>query len=69
MTKKDYIAIAAVIAGEREKMGALSDDVDGAVYRALEAKRAVLAHVLAITFKADNPRFDRDKFLKACDVT
>ena len=55
MTKKDYITIAAAIAEVK-------------VYNSDEENISLkIATSLANVFKWDNPKFDRDKFLKACN--
>ena len=62
MTRKDYVRFAAVInsldcpyTGKRIKYG-----WNGAKF--------ALAEKISDVFAADNPRFDRAKFLKACGV-
>ncbi len=50
MTRKDYVAIARAIALVR-------GDCDGLV---------PLVEELCAIFKADNPRFDKDRFISAC---
>lgn len=57
MTKKDYERIARAIAGTSHPYGR-----DGEYVLYLLARR------LADTLEDDNPRFDRQKFLKACNV-
>lgn len=52
MTRKDYVAIAEAIA----LYGSDTEDV-----------RAV-AHAIASVMAADNPNFDRARFLDACGV-
>lgn len=52
MTRRDYVAIAAVLAGAY-----CTEDQIGV--------RAV-AYRMADMLAADNPRFDRARFLKAC---
>ena len=59
MTRKDYEAIARAIARSRGHWAA----VDVAVH-AIEAT----AGQIAVTLAADNPRFDRERFLAACMV-
>lgn len=62
MTRKDYIAIAAAIQRARSASN----------YR--ETQEAMLemhtgcAHSIADALALDNPRFDRERFLKACGV-
>lgn len=57
MTKKDYIAIArAISVSERPNTSETRDSIDE------------LAKRLCSIFAADNPRFDRARFLKACGV-
>jgi hypothetical protein len=55
MTRKDYIAIA-------EAIRLTTEDEYGRDSTGLAFCASRIAHVMA----ADNPRFDRDKFLKAC---
>jgi len=54
VTKKDYIAFAKAIKEEQEQ-GSFHASLDSLVNRICDI------------FVADNPRFDREKFLKACD--
>lgn len=61
MTKKDYILIAKVIkheAGKWEAKNSLATIVIGNIYEAF-----------CTELKLENPAFDRQKFLKACEVT
>lgn len=56
MTKKDYELIASQINGSR-------------FYRNEQyIVTEFLVNRLANVFKADNPKFDRDKFLEACGI-
>jgi len=57
MTKKDYIAIAAVINRVHQAF-----DWDPAAQDAITSITDGLCRMLA----TDNPRFDRDRFMKAC---
>ena len=57
MTKKDYIAVAAVV---RQEYGSASDEERGVIED--------IAGQLARVFAADNGRFDRGRFLRACGV-
>jgi hypothetical protein len=56
MTRKDYVAIAAVLAQAAKHTGA--------DYVTVGIVAALTANVMA----RDNPRFDRARFLKACGV-
>lgn len=56
MTRKDYILIAAAIASMPTHAPAL------------RTARESAARVLADALAADNPRFDRGRFLKAAGV-
>jgi hypothetical protein len=56
VTKKDYIALAAALVEAKKEVGA-SKTVHGAYVRAL-------CNVL----KADNPRFDRERFDAAAEA-
>ena len=60
MTRKDYVAIAAGIAAAKAKYAKDCVPEHAALY--------VAAQMLAATLAADNPRFDRAKFLQACGV-
>lgn len=59
MTRKDYVLIAAAIA---ESVVVYRDNYFAA--EAIGANARFLANRLA----TDNPRFDRNKFLKACGL-
>lgn len=61
MTRKDYVAIAAAIhrTGMARRIG---KGLDG------ERTLQLVAIDIAATMAADNPRFDRARFLKACGV-
>lgn len=58
MSKNNYVAIAATIKNIRE------------LCQAKEAREAItyIASDLAREFVKDNPRFDSDKFLRACGL-
>ena len=65
MTKKDYILIAAMLKNERKK--ALSDqDYTRKVKNILITS---IARQLSDMFGANNPRFDKTKFVKATNLT
>lgn len=59
MTKKDYVAIAAVLAASLDSTMGLSPIGDSAGVREVINR---MASMLA----RDNPRFDRNRFLAAC---
>lgn len=56
MTRKDYVLIAAAVREERERFSNRNPGADD------------LVRALADSLAADNPRFDRARFLKACGV-
>jgi hypothetical protein len=58
MTEKTYQTIAAEIRHVRDA------DLTPARTWAIES----VCNALAVCFARENPRFDRDKFLKACGV-
>lgn len=67
MTRKDYIAIAACIKAEWDSR--YLDDSNIRELSAIQTKNRTIYSLhkrIADVFKADNPRFDRDKFEKAC---
>ncbi len=59
MSKKDYQLIAAVIQPYANRLYEI---------RAQDMEKAVetMAIMLSDAFRHDDPRFDKDKFLKAC---
>lgn len=63
---KDYIAIARAINGTRyvENPAILGEES----FAGINAACAEIADVLAGTLAADNPRFDRARFLTACGI-
>lgn len=63
MTKKHYIAIAAIIAAGEPLHGK-----DEKETKALQAYREIIAGELADYFATDNPRFNRTRFLQACGI-
>jgi hypothetical protein len=66
MTRKDYGAIASAILAERAAVEARECDT-AKTHVAWETTARVAVN-LAILFEADNPRFDRSKFLGACGL-
>lgn len=59
MTRKDYVMIAEILRNNREDF-IEGEDGFHLIY--------VLAHQIANGLEADNPRFDRARFLVACGV-
>jgi len=59
MTRKDYVMIARTIKGNQRQF---KEGEEG------QTLLWILAHQFASELQADNPRFDRDKFLTACGV-
>ena len=66
MTKKHYIAVAALIKRETDYVNTLDNDPWEAAASYCPVAR--VAEGLADLFKADNARFDRERFLSACGV-
>lgn len=63
MTRKDYIAIARVISDAALIQCGTQSEVE------LQAGvRRRIAHELSDILAKDNPRFDRERFLKACGI-
>lgn len=63
MTRKDYELIAQLI---RDQLDAASND---SAKEHAHAYLGALAKDMAHEFAANNPRFDRARFLKACGVS
>jgi len=64
MTKKDYIKIADVLKRSKKWLTVLRDNNPDS-YNDLKPLRGVqmIIDTLCTTLQADNPRFDRDKFI------
>jgi hypothetical protein len=62
VTRKDYIALSDTI---REMVQTCTDDGRGDI-----RSRAIADHAVRMcaVLKSDNPRFDADRFLTACNV-
>ena len=62
MSKKDYIVLAGVLSQYNKAMQAIDYKITG---RAMMSELTItLTHAL----KADNPRFDVERFLIACGI-
>lgn len=59
MTRKDYIAIARAISDSVRVQEGQGKQVDGIMFT---------AEMIARELKTDNPRFDRDRFMRACGL-
>ena len=64
MTKKDYQAIARAIYRERDEWDTADSSEQKAAYEALDRITDSIARVIA----ADSPRFDRARFVEACET-
>ena len=65
MTRKDHRKIAALLASEQSESSLLAAQWESEQYRT----RAIMkrfAEAFAEIAKADNKRFDKEKFLRAC---
>lgn len=68
MTRKDYIAVARIIADQREKaLDTTTGPSCAEGWAVLEATRD-MAVQMADHFRADNSRFDRGRFYAACGI-
>ncbi len=64
MTRRDYIKFADLIASEKALLGSHTNNVD------TPTKLAMLHNIklsIADIFANDNPRFNRQKFYRACE--
>jgi hypothetical protein len=74
MSKKHFIQVAAVLrtfleTGRKVDVSSLDHPVKaGNFNRGAEYAANVIAHNLAFIFAEENPRFDRARFLEACNV-
>jgi hypothetical protein len=65
MTRKDYELIAGVLSDALDSFYA--DHNRGLLHNA-PSMHGMVAESMADALAADNPRFDRERFLKACGV-
>jgi len=68
MPKKDYILIASAVAHQRAMVRSNNGDDHAERHAGLRALTG-LACLLADQLEQENPRFNRARFLDACDVT
>lgn len=66
MKKKDFILISAVIQGRMERERDIARQGNKTEGQQIAIK--ILAQYMADELKHTNPRFDRERFLKACYV-
>lgn len=64
MTQQNYRTFAAMIKSELDEI----NNHDGLTWLARHQQTIVIAHRMANIFAADNERFKRDVFLKACGL-
>ena len=67
MTRKDYIRFAAMLKG----IGNSSQMMNNSYYGLISFDRDQLNYLAAKhadIFEADNPRFDRKRFMRACGI-
>ncbi len=64
MTKKDYVKFAEMVKYNRANTGTGMDET----FAGYRVACNDFAYAMADIFKEDNPRFDRDRFLKACGI-
>lgn len=72
MTRKDYVLIADILAQfsrdiAKDESGALTD-FGRAVVSGERAAVETIAHRLAYQLQLENPRFDRKRFIDACQL-
>ena len=61
MTKKTFVAVAAQVKSDRAKAQREGDEL-------LAISAANAANIFADLAQKENPRFDRDRFLRACGL-
>lgn len=66
MTRKDYVSVARAIKTVREASHASCPDEKE--HNAKTSAITELEIALAQVFKDDNARFDRERFIKACEA-
>ncbi len=72
MTKKDYVKIAAVFDNTAVMFPDSVHQSDAVMYEAFMAgvrdQRRLYVNAMADMLASDNPRFGRERFLKACGL-
>lgn len=72
MTRKDYILLADVLAQMSRDIakdeGSALSDTGRAIASGERAATQTIAHRLADQLRQDNPRFDRSRFIAACQL-
>lgn len=68
-SRKDYVAVAAIIKDEVADLPRLSNgELASQKAEGIYVASVGIAQRIASHFAADNPAFDRARFLKACGV-
>lgn len=65
MTRKDYVAIAAIIKNAQAYVAPITSTTEAA---AAEYMRRAIACDLMLALAADNERFDPARFAEACEL-
>lgn len=70
MTRKDYVLIAEVLAQMSRDIAstAFENDTAKAILTGERLATHAIAHRLADQLRQDNPRFDRQRFIDACQL-
>lgn len=68
MSKKDYVAIAAAISGERMPTPKVMQPGDKDALSVHHNTLDLISRSIANVCERSNPRFDRARFLTACGV-
>ena len=66
MTRKDYIKFAEMIRARHDEIVEVWYVKHSATYLRKFEELDAMARQMAVIFKEDNSRFDRDRFLDAC---
>lgn len=65
MTKKDYERLAQLVRYTRQN---ISDEMPEDYLIGFKVATRIMAHNMCTALQLDNPRFDRERFLKACGI-
>jgi len=68
MTKKDYEAFATIIKDNLRSYGYHQDEYEDGRTQGYNDALEDIAHNMCTIFAADNERFDKKIFLKACGI-
>lgn len=68
MNKKDYVSFARMIRTQRHKV-IVNHPKSNPISEAQLLQIELLIHAMVELFQSDDPKFNAEKFIKACQIT